>query len=65
VLSRYTDVGLLVSSMPKGKMDARVFYREGGGDGVVKKLRGVEMVWVVEVMWDRWGGGVGAWGVWV
>ncbi|KAH7070497.1 hypothetical protein BKA63DRAFT_568878 [Paraphoma chrysanthemicola] len=72
VLGRYVDTGILVSRMPRRKMDARVYYREmesgrvagtGVGTGVgVKKLRGVEMVGVLEVMWDRWEGKVGEWG---
>jgi hypothetical protein len=62
VLARYVDVGLLVSQMPKRKMDAKVYYRDGNG-GAVKKLRGVEMVGVVEVMWDRWEERGGDWAV--
>jgi hypothetical protein len=66
VLARYVDVGLLVSQMPKRKMDAKVYYRDGNGNGNgrgSKKLRGVEMVGVVEVLWDRWEGRGGEWGV--
>lgn len=61
VLARYVDVGVLVSQLPKRKMDARVYYRDGN-EGV-KKLRGVEMVSVVEVVSDRWEGRVGGWGM--
>lgn len=61
VLARYVDVSLLVSQLPRRKMDAHVFYRDGNAAGV-KKLRGVELVSVVEVVSDRWGGRVGAWG---
>ncbi|KAH7402337.1 hypothetical protein DE146DRAFT_463010 [Phaeosphaeria sp. MPI-PUGE-AT-0046c] len=61
VVARYVDVGVLVSQVPKTKMDAKVYYREGN-EGV-KRLRGVEMVGVVEVVSDRWEGRVGAWGV--
>lgn len=48
-------------------MDARVLYKDLeskdyiGGTGKVP--RGVEMVSVVEVMSDRFGGSVGGWGV--
>jgi hypothetical protein len=65
VLARYVDVGLLVSCLPKRKLDAKVYYRDGNGasSGVKKKLRGVEMVGVVEVMCDRWEGRGGDWGV--
>lgn len=54
-----------MSQMPRKKMDAKVFYRdEGGGNGTrgVRKMRGVEMVCVLEVLSDRWEGRVGAWG---
>jgi hypothetical protein len=64
VLARYVDVGLLVSCLPKRKLDAKVYYRDGNGaSSGVKKLRGVEMVGVVEVMCDRWEGRSGDWGV--
>jgi hypothetical protein len=65
VLAKYVDVGLLVSRLPKRKMDAKVYYRDGNaeGGGTGKKLRGVEMVGVVEVMSDRWEGRVGGWGL--
>tara|TARA_R110002003_G_scaffold27_6_gene1391 strand:+ start:18179 stop:19096 length:918 start_codon:yes stop_codon:yes gene_type:complete len=68
VMGRYVDTGILVGNLPRRKMDARIYYREleargaGAGSGVTK-LRGVEMVGVVEVLWDRWEGRVGAWGV--
>jgi hypothetical protein len=63
VLARYVDVGLLVSQLPKRKMDAKVYYRDGNEGRGVKKLRGVEMVGVVEVLWDRWEGRNGDWRV--
>jgi len=65
VLARYVDVGMLVSVLPRGKMDARVVYRDGSvGMGIgVKKLRGVECVSVVEVLGERYAGRVGAWEV--
>ncbi|KAH7082195.1 hypothetical protein FB567DRAFT_447358 [Paraphoma chrysanthemicola] len=59
VLGRYVDTGILVGRMPRRKMDARVYYREMESG----RLRGVEMVGVLEVMWDRWEGRVGKWGV--
>jgi hypothetical protein len=67
ILPRYVDKGVLVSLLPRRKMDARVFYRdEGSGSGARgvagKKMRGVEMVGVLEVVSDRWEGKVGAWG---
>ena len=65
VLGPYVDLGLLVTRVPKRRLDARAFYSEAGegqrgGAGVRKK--GVEMVCVLEVVSDRWGGRVGAWG---
>jgi hypothetical protein len=65
VLARYVDMSLLVSQLPRRKMDAKVYYRDGnvGAGGAVKKLRGVEMVGVVEVMSDRWEGRSGDWGM--
>jgi hypothetical protein len=53
--------------MPRRKADARVLYADG--EGVVERARrvrggkGPEMVGVMEVLSDRWGGRVGAWGV--
>ncbi|KAH8708557.1 hypothetical protein GQ44DRAFT_777074 [Phaeosphaeriaceae sp. PMI808] len=63
ILSPYVDLGLLLSSMPRQKMDARVYYRDGGSGS--KKLRGVEMVNIMEVMSDRSKGRVGAWGTYI
>ncbi|KAH3968986.1 hypothetical protein HBI56_237870 [Parastagonospora nodorum] len=65
VLAIYLDVGLLVSDLPRGKMDARVVYRDGGmGVGVgMKKARGVECASVVEILADRWEGRGGGWEV--
>jgi hypothetical protein len=59
LLGRYTDMEVLVSRIPRRKMDARVHYSDSGGSG---KKRGVEMVGVLEVVSDRWGGRSGAWG---
>lgn len=62
LLGRYADAHVLVSRMPRRKMDAKVFYAETGGRERGKR-RGVEMVGVLEVIADRWGSRVGAWGV--
>ena len=65
MLGRHVDVGLLVTRVPRRKMDARVFYSDGGGTNrgsMVRNGKGPEMVGVMEVMSDRWGGRVGAWG---
>ncbi|KAF2029346.1 hypothetical protein EK21DRAFT_113075 [Setomelanomma holmii] len=68
VLGRYVDTGILVGSMPRQKIDARVWYkgsdgRGGGGGNAGRKVRGVEMCGVMEVLWDRWEGRGGGWGV--
>ena len=42
-------------------MDAKVYYVESRGRERGKR-RGVEMVGVLEVIADRWGERVGAWG---
>lgn len=60
LLARHVDVQILVSRLPRRKMDARVYYADGGVSGGRK--RGVEMVGVLEVVGDRWGGRTGAWG---
>ncbi|CAO2653175.1 Nn.00g025860.m01.CDS01 [Neocucurbitaria sp. VM-36] len=68
VLGRHVDVGLLVTRVPRRKMDARVFYSdvEGTNRGsTVRHGKGPEMVGVVEVMSDRWERRVGAWGTFV
>lgn len=65
ILPRYVDTSLLVSQMPRKKMDAKVLYRDGNTSRSVKKPRGVEMVNVLEVVSDRWDGRVGAWGTYV
>ncbi|KAJ4993754.1 hypothetical protein SVAN01_00808 [Stagonosporopsis vannaccii] len=62
LLGRYADAHVLVTQMPRRKMDARVFYAEVGGRERAKR-RGVEMVGVLEVVADRWGTRMGAWGV--
>ncbi|OAL52861.1 hypothetical protein IQ07DRAFT_641298 [Pyrenochaeta sp. DS3sAY3a] len=65
VLPRYVDVGVLVERVPRGKADAKVFYREEvGGGGGGKGKRGVKMGVVVEVVGEREGGRGGGWGVW-
>lgn len=48
--------------MPRRKMDARVYYADMGGRERGKR-RGVGTVGVLEIIADRWGGQVGAWGV--
>jgi hypothetical protein len=60
LLSRYTDAHVFISDVPRGRMDARVFYADVGGRERGKR-RGVEMVRVVEVIGDRWGDRVGDW----
>ena len=62
LMSRYADAHVLVSMLPRRKLDTRVYYSDSGGRDRGKR-RGVEMVGVVEVIADRWGGRVGAWGV--
>lgn len=62
LLGRYADAHVLVTRMPRRKMDARVFYADTGGRERGKR-RGVEMVGVLEIVADRWGDSVGAWGV--
>ncbi|KAF3006592.1 hypothetical protein E8E13_007059 [Curvularia kusanoi] len=61
LLGRFADAHVLLTMMPRGKLDARVYYADTGGRDRGKR-RGVEMVTVVEVFADRWGGSVGAWG---
>lgn len=61
LLGRYADAHVLITRMPRRKMDARVYYAESGV-GERGKQRGVEMVSVLEVVADRWGERVGAWG---
>lgn len=62
LLGRYADAHVLLTMMPRRKMDARVYYADTGGRERGKR-RGVEMMGVVEVIADRWGGRVGAWGM--
>jgi hypothetical protein len=62
LMSRYADAHVLVSMLPRRKLDARVYYSDSGGRDRGKR-RGVEMVGAVEVIADRRGGRVGAWGV--
>ncbi|KAF2020627.1 hypothetical protein BU24DRAFT_416299 [Aaosphaeria arxii CBS 175.79] len=63
ILPQVLDLHLLVSEMPRREEDARVMASRGGeqGSGYRRNVRGVEMVSVVEVLADRWGGRVGAW----
>ncbi|KAH6875656.1 hypothetical protein BKA58DRAFT_125827 [Alternaria rosae] len=59
LLGRYTDMEVLVSRLPRRRMDAKVYYSNSGGKGT---KRGVEMVSVLEIVSDRWGARTGAWG---
>jgi hypothetical protein len=60
LISPHLDFSLLVERMPLRREDARAVCADGE---VVKRVRkGVEMVGVVEVMSDRWGGRGGGWG---
>jgi hypothetical protein len=59
LLPPYLDLHLLVSKLPRGKQDARVLAQY---EGTVKRVRGVQMVNVVEVLSDRWEGRSGDWG---
>lgn len=61
LMARFADAHVLVGELPRRKMDARVYYADTGGRERGKR-RGVEMVGVCEVVSDRWGGRVGAWG---
>lgn len=66
---------LLISKIPRRKADARALaaYADAAGGSIEKgnagtgseKLRGVEMVSVVEVLSDRWAGLVGSWGLFI
>lgn len=60
LMSRYADTHVLVSTVPRRKLDARVYYADSGRER--GKRRGVETGVVAEVVADRWGGRVGAWG---
>jgi hypothetical protein len=62
LFGRYTDTHLLVSRLPRRKIDARVHYGEAGSGKMGGKKRGVEMVGVLEVVSDRWGSRAGNWG---
>lgn len=55
---------LLVSQMPRRKSDAKALAAHGDaiGSGAEKRVQGVEMVNVVEVLSDHYEGRVGAWG---
>lgn len=61
LLGRYADTHLLLSRIPRRKMDAKVFYADTGVEERGKR-RGVETVGVLEVTADRLGDRVGAWG---
>ncbi|KAL6704108.1 hypothetical protein ACN47E_008771 [Coniothyrium glycines] len=66
LLARYVDMCVLVTRVPKRRMDAKVHYSDAGGAGSSGgKKRGVELVSVVEVLSDRWERRVGAWGAFV
>jgi hypothetical protein len=60
LLSRFTDTHVLLTMMPRRKMDAKVYYADTGGRERGKR-RGVEMVGVVEIVAGRWDDRVGAW----
>lgn len=60
LLGRFTDTHVLLTMMPRKKMDARVYYADTGGRER-RKRRGVEMVGVVEIVADRWDDRVGSW----
>ena len=65
LLGRYADMHLLVTRLPKKKIDARVHYADSGGGVGKGKKRGVEIVGVLEVVSDRWEGRGGDWGTFV
>jgi hypothetical protein len=65
LLGRYADTHLLVSRLPRRKIDARVHYDDSGGGVGKGKKRGVEMVGVMEVVSDRWETRAGNWGAFV
>lgn len=56
----YSDIRVLISRMPRRKVDARIYYDEKMD---MARKRRVEMVGVLEVVGDRWGGRMGGWGV--
>ncbi|KAF2738825.1 hypothetical protein EJ04DRAFT_549711 [Polyplosphaeria fusca] len=64
VLPVYVDMGLLVSRLPRGKLDAKYAYA-GDETGRGVKNKGVKMVGIVEVVAERWEGRGGAWGAFV
>ncbi|OAG06498.1 uncharacterized protein CC84DRAFT_1187379 [Paraphaeosphaeria sporulosa] len=63
LLIPYLDLSLLVEKMPYRKVDARAVYADG--EAVKRARKGIEMVSVMEVMSDRWGGRGGGWGTFV
>lgn len=60
LISRYADAHVLVSTLPRRKLDARVYYADSGARDRAKR-RGVETAVVAEVIANRRGGRVGAW----
>ena len=62
MLTPFLDLHLLIEKVVRGKEDARRLAQAGAG-GAGRVRRDVEMVSVVEVLADRWGGGEGSWGV--
>ncbi|EUC40296.1 hypothetical protein COCMIDRAFT_109179 [Bipolaris oryzae ATCC 44560] len=60
LMGLYSDVRVLISRMPYRKVDARIYYDENIDKA---RKRRVEMVGVLEVVGDRWGGRTGSWGV--
>lgn len=60
LMGLYSDIRVLISRMPRRKVDARIYYDEKMD---MARKRRVEMVGVLEVVGDRWGGRMGGWGV--
>lgn len=65
LLAIHADMHVLVSKIPKKQVDARALTMYEDAVAAGKKLRGVEMVHVVEVVADRWEGRIGSWGIFV
>ncbi|CAI6333176.1 unnamed protein product [Periconia digitata] len=69
ILVPFLDLHILVSRLPRRKADAKALYVVQGGEEKavwgrgVRGGRGPEMVGVVEILADRWGGRTGGWGV--
>ncbi|XP_014554231.1 hypothetical protein COCVIDRAFT_18005 [Bipolaris victoriae FI3] len=60
LMGLYSDIRVLISRIPRRKVDARIYYDEKIDKA---RKRRVEMVGVLEVVGDRWGGRTGGWGV--